>query len=473
MSEQRFSFKKKIKHLIVNKKIEKYTCVFLFMFVPLFFVTLYLLMIEGYEDIFQHSEHANYSLSDIFKYVYNYIPRVGEFYQRFAVHFMSIKATLGLDVLFRLLIAFFSWCLIYVTSVFSVGHRLRMEFRDVFIYYAYFLLFMISPLSEIFTLTFSYAHNYVISALVAITFMCFYRFTIKKPNFLHFLCVTLLGFLFGISTELSPVIFLFLISLYSLVQIIRNKIKVKDFLKSYKLQTAGILAIICGLLFFYMGRGLSFRTEGLYAITYDYVSPFSVFKAPIFTLYKLYNHFWFNLRYLFFAFLLLTVILVSAFILLKKKSYDKKVFQIQLYLTLFSFIYFCGCTLITILDDLYVRFLSQIIIFFFMIFVLYTDQILKQIKQNPLRHYTAFGVSFLIAVVLYADLLYGYTKWSGQIDANINKIHINSGAAPIIDKLDEGDAIQMTPTPLFKWKQTSPFMWDTDYLYLKYGFGKK
>lgn len=104
---------------IKNKKLEKIICITLFAFVPIFFITLYMLMTETYEDIAQRSYHIGSDIPIIFREIYEFIPRLGEFYQRISIHFMETQAQFGIGMAFRLMLGIFAWGLIYSVTFLS------------------------------------------------------------------------------------------------------------------------------------------------------------------------------------------------------------------------------------------------------------------------------------------------------------------------------------------------------------------
>ena len=54
-----------------KKNTEKILSTILFLFVPIFFVTLYIIMVESYEDINMRAMHSGENVGFIINYVYH------------------------------------------------------------------------------------------------------------------------------------------------------------------------------------------------------------------------------------------------------------------------------------------------------------------------------------------------------------------------------------------------------------------
>ena len=91
-------------------------------------------MVESYEDINMRAMHSGENVGFIINYVYHYVPRIGEFYQQIAAKFMTNTVSFGPDLLFRLVTALIAWLSIYFTTVFTIGHKISMKYKDVLVY---------------------------------------------------------------------------------------------------------------------------------------------------------------------------------------------------------------------------------------------------------------------------------------------------------------------------------------------------
>lgn len=455
-----------------KKNTEKILSTILFLFVPIFFVTLYIIMVESYEDINMRAMHSGENVGFIINYVYHYVPRIGEFYQQIAAKFMTNTVSFGPDLLFRLVTALIAWLSIYFTTVFTIGHKISMKYKDVLVYLLFFILIMLLPVSETYTYRFSFVNNYATCIFVTMAFFCFYRINFKKIKLSYYPLIVLFGFLTAISTELIPVIFLFLCAVYFIYQLCIKKNTIKEIIQSHKLQLFGILGIIFGLMFFYMGEGLEFRTSGMYAVLYDYLAPKTFFSNPLGFSYRYYMHVWYNLRYISWMFILDLIIIISSWVLVKKKMYDIKSFTYQVILSVFGTLYLLGASLITIHDELYMRFLSPMYIFFFIIVVLYIMQMVKIMTIKQIVFYRLSIAGIILASVMFADMSYGYIKYHNRVMEDAQKINVIPKQNIVVGDINPNNAGDMRSTPIFRWKTLSPFNWGDDTKYTKFFVNK-
>lgn len=442
----------------------KILCLCGYLIVFLFFVLLYFLMTETYEDISQYNSGAGMSVPGILVYVYNYIPRLGEFFQRIAVHFMTPQLSLGSDLVLRIVIALFASGVIYVSAVFVLGRRLRLQYKDLIVTLGMLIFFMLSIFSEIFTYRFSYVNNYVLGLFVMISFLTIFRIKNSQNKWYKDLGAILLGFAFGISTEIAPVIFIVLVVVWVSVLLIQRKMSWKDFFGRYQLQTFAVIGLILGLMFFYLGGGLESRTGGGYAEVYDYVSPMDIFSDFAGTIDRLYQHFWYNIRYIFFAIPLMVLYVLLEFTVFKRTRGSFGVWQTML---LCFCILFVGVTsLIAVHDDLYPRFMVPVFLVIMLSTFILVVQILDfaAIKEERIKRVVIILLG--IGVVLVLDMAVAFYDYKILVGSKLEAIHYNPGNDLIIDNVENAD---MKPSKVFRLKQLTPFDWGPDIKYTKFG----
>ena len=114
-----------MKSILQRKNLENFFSGFFYVFVLIFFIRLYFLMAMTGEDIFQATQSIKSgSLINIILYVYHYLPRFGEFYQRIVIQYYTYTFNgINLDFLFRFLDAVLAFCLIYFSSWFVLGKK--------------------------------------------------------------------------------------------------------------------------------------------------------------------------------------------------------------------------------------------------------------------------------------------------------------------------------------------------------------
>ena len=450
-----------------NKKdsCKKWLCIIGYAIVPTFFVILYLLMTETYEDIMQGNSEALLSVGGILNKIYNYIPRLGEFYQHIAVHSMTPQLTFGWDMFFRLITATVASGVVYFSAVFVLGRKPRLQYKDVIVYLGVMLLIMVSIFSEAFTYRFSYANNYVLGLLAAVSFLVLFRLKLKGDKWWKLLGVVLLGFSFGISTELAPVAFLILVGLWTLIKVIKKEIILKDLWEKYRLQSFAVIGLIAGLAFFYLGGGMSVRTGGGYAEVYEYVSLGGLLHNPVETVYMLVHHLWYNIRYLFFAIpLMLLFIFVEASLFKKEKN---KYLRWQVLLFGFCVLFIGATSLIAVHDDLYPRFMVPVFMAIVLAMMLFVEHIIDRAKlpEKVLRRSTI--VVTVLGGILVIDMAFAFGLYNYQMALKLDAIHHNPGGTLVIDNID--GSYKMIPSPIFNLKQLPPFDWGPAADYTKFG----
>lgn len=427
-------------------------------------------MTETYEDIFQANIHKESSLPTIFGDVYNYIPRLGEFYQRIAVHFMTFQTSFGMDMLFRLLNVAMATGTIYLSTVFVLGRRPKLKYKDVALFLGIVLIMMFSAFSEIFTYRFSYANNYVLALLVTLGFLVPFRLKSSGDKWWKLVGIVLLGFAFGISTEVAPIAFLIILGLWIVGKLIKKEIKFSDFFGKYRLQTFAVIGLLAGLFFFYcLGSGLGTRTSQGYAEVYDYVSPTGILHDPVTTIYKLVQHIWYNVRYIFFAIILMSMYLFVEWTVFKKER--KEYFDWQRRLFVFCVLFVGATCLISVHDDLYPRFMIFVFVAIMLSIFMFIRHIIEYAKVPEKTMRRTAVVTIGLSVVMIADVAFAFTLYNRQMAEKLPAIHYNPGAELVVDHI-EGPT-KMIPSPVFNLRQLTPFDWGPSLDYMKYGLGIK
>ncbi len=449
-----------------NKKLtfEQRLCLFGYILIPLFFVILYFLMTETYEDIYQGSADAESSVGKIVHMIYNYLPRLGEFYQRIAVHFMTPQLSFGPDMLFRLITAGIATGTIYLSAIFALGRKLKLQYKDTLITLGILIILMISTFSEAFTYRFSYANNYAVGLFVAIAFLLPFRISIKNQKWWMLVVAAILGFCFGISTEIAPIAFLVIIGVWAFVQFIRKKVAIADLWGKYRIQTILVLGLVAGLAFFFLSGALNRRTGSGYAEVYDYVSPFGIFKTPLATGHALLRHVWYNLRYIFFA-----IPLMFMYVFVEKAVFKKNRENIFWQIMSICFcILFVGATcVIAVHDDLYPRFMIPVFFAILCSTMIFIDDVIKVSKAETKTLKKATIATVAVGGVLVIDMTSAFAVYNVQVSDKLYAIHYVPGKELVMDPVVED--YYMRPSLVFRLKQLAPFDWGPAGSYTKFG----
>lgn len=446
-----------------ERKTTKIICMACYIIVPVFFCILYLLMTTSYEDVLHHNWHAQSNTGNILAYVYHYLPRLGEFYQNLIMRFMDAQTTFGLGTIFRLLDVAICTALIYLLTVFTLKRRPRLAYHDALIYLEFFILFMIFETSEIFMYRFSYVHNYIPALLVAIGFLLPYRLKLHTAKPLALVGMILLGFLLGISNEVTPIAIVIILVALGIIHKVTARLTIKQFVKKYRLQLAGLIGVFLGFLFFYLGAGVEGRTSGTYGEVYEYLHLTELFQHPSYFIATFIDHFWYNLRYLTFALMLLLLLIFSAFIRHKQSKPN----QLPLFLCIlaFSVLFLGASSLIKLHDDIYTRFQFPVYVAIFLGLLVYLHEQLSQADVD-LRVFTKIScvVCLGISILMTVDMTYAMLLYHIQIAPACGK-DAQSGQIIITE---ESIDPYMQSSPIFHFRQLTPANWGDSNIYMKY-----
>lgn len=445
-----------------EQKMMKIICIACYIIVPIFFCILYLLMTLSYEDVLHTKWNAGGSVFDLLSTVYHYLPRLGEFYQHLAMWFMDMQTALGLGLILRIVDAIICTALIYLLTVFVLKRRPRLAYKDALVYLGLFVLLMLFETSETFMYRFSYVHNYILALLATVGFLLPYRLELHTSKSLALIGMILLGFLFGISNEITPIAVIIVLIAIGVIHKITTGLTLKQFIKDYRLQIAGLLGILLGLLFFYVGAGIEGRTNGGYGLVYEYIHLSELFSHPRYFIATLIDHFWYNLRYLFFVLVLLLFITFSAFVRHKQSKPN----QLPLHICILAFcVLFLGASsLIKLHDDIYTRFLLPVYVAIFIsIFVYLNEQLSRTDVDFQIFTKISCIICLGIGVLMTVDMTYAMLRYHIKI-------------APVCEKVIQEEAITteelpdpyMKSSPIFHFRQLTPVNWDNKNIYMKY-----
>lgn len=437
---------------------------------PLFFMIFYIFMTKTYEDLFQTHLNHGQSIPEILSGIYHYIPRLGEFYQRIVMQFTTTQVSLGSDLFFRLLTAAISAGLVYSLTFFILRRRPRLQLKDVIIYLSLFIALMGFEMAEVFLYRFSYVHNYILAELVLITFLLPYRLSSHSNHPLAYVGMTILGFLLGISTEITPIAVLIILFSLAIYLKVSQHLLLKDFWKQYHLQIIGVIGILLGLVFFYLGAGLSARTGSTYGEIYDYVSLGGLFSSPLKTIGKIIWHAWYNIRYITFGLIFMLFILLHEYIQ-ACKTHNYHYFVLQLSIFAFNILFIGASSLIKVHDDLYSRFMMPVYVAILAsIAIFFYQNYLNFGKKTPKVFYVISISLATISLVMTIDMSYGIVSYHKAIRSIVSE-SVDIDAETDFVRAGLTNPYYMTPSPLFKFAQLGPFDWagSTSQTYLKYG----
>lgn len=240
--------------------------------IPLiFFIICYFLIITSGEDIYQGANTTPDIIGDSIA-AFNYNARLSDMYAWSVINFFDYKYSFGIDTIFRLLDVAMGMGIIYLMTYFALGHKPRLKISDATWFLFCFVMIFLTPHGRTLYAGFSVIHNYLIITLSALIFLIPFIRLIRGqdiPDKTWFI-ITMLsaGFVFGFSSNLTPIAFLITFALAKIYFSVKRKK-----LELAKWEIMGIVGIVIGIAIQYLlGPGVTSYINGDYSITYDYVS---------------------------------------------------------------------------------------------------------------------------------------------------------------------------------------------------------
>ena len=450
---------------------EKVFCAASYTLIGVFFLSLYMWMTMGFEDLYQKAAYLNASLAENLVATFKYIPRLGEFYQKATIVHMDAQVSSFTDVIFRVLIAIAAVAFIYLTTYLILARRPKLKYKDVLIFLLVFIFLVIGPFRDVLMDHFATVNNYLFAILAFVALLLLFRL---KSNFKHPLAlfgVLLLGFIVGISTEITPLVIIFIVVGIAAYFVFKKRLKIKDVILKHRTQLIAVVGIICGLLFFYIGAGISTRVDGAYREVYDYVSIFSTIRDPLLIL-RLIEHIDYNFRYLTYVIPGILIFITTEYYFLKSRINAKKTFlNIQIYCLAFVILYVLATSQIKLLDDLYFRFMLPVFVVMSISTLIFVNHLIELIKPTQKTLCIVTVVAATIVMVATIDLNFALIRFHRKVAPDISKVELVPG---IIDAttpthnpvkevgeviFDSPTTIYMSPSPIFQFKQGSPYVW--------------
>lgn len=336
-----------------------------------FFSTSILAMHLTGEDILHKLSANGFSIPEVLSATYSSIPRIGEMYQRGFITFFSYTVTFGSDLFFRLIDVLLCFMAIYMCATVIMGKRPKLKLQDSIILLATFIALVCYNSSEIFTMRFSYLHNYI-PIIILVSAVLYILLNQKTYSKWILLLDAIVATLCAASNEIAPISFVFI----SIALLILNAKFDKN--KETRNRLLAVLIGLCVGLIYLLGNGSTLsRAGGSYGVAYDYVSYFEIFSSPLHVIVSFIIHIAYNIRHLFAFIILLTL---SVVIQCKQKRF--KLAKKQAICLVFSVLYIIGVSQIMILDDMESRLLSPAYLGLVIGLGTLLPQFLKNIEKN-------------------------------------------------------------------------------------------
>lgn len=407
------------------------------------------------EDILHKVVATGQPITETIAKTYNSIPRIGELYQRSAIPFFSYTTTFGSDLLLRTVDIILCFVAIYICTAVIIGRRAKLKLQDSIILLFSFIALVCYNSSEIFTMRFSYLHNYIpiIILVSAVLYILIRQKTYSKRILLGDLLVATLC---AMSNEIAPIAFVLIVFMLLIINAKNDKNK------KTRNRLIAVLIGLCLGLFYLLGNGSMLRRmAGSYGAAYDYVSYFKIFSAPLYTISKSCLHIMYNIRHLFLLFVILTVSIIFQY---KKKKI--KLAKNQFICLTFSALYVLGSSQIKILDDMESRLLSPaylgLIIGIGMLIPQYLRIAKKNNKQFPAIIYASLLIMSIAAVM---DMAILRTSENMLYADTFEAIESTSENSFCVSMQDLGNTKE---SKLYVFKTFSPFEgWTSNYTTIK------
>lgn len=440
--------------LFLSQRYEKPISSLGYLLVAVIVICLYTFMSMSGEDVLQSNVFHTKDFFTILVDTYHYIPRIGEFFQKIVIVHFDYLAEPKWNYIFRLFDAAIVWFFVYIISWLCIARKPQSKYMDVSFFIAIFIILMLSQYNNLFMAGFSHIHNYGLSLLISALFVTPYlmgsEIREQKNNWCKTISMVVLGFCFGIAFELSPVVFLILVlgNFFFIRNYKKNKSKVPLLL------IFGVIGVILGLIFFYLGAGLGARTEGGYAKVYDYLSPQRILNNNwLWSVSAFADHARYNLRYLFYVFPITAILAVAGYALKNKEGGFKKNLWWQINILSFMVVYFSATTLILVHDDLYPRFMAPIFISFIISCLSFINTIVSLTKVKLEIWFVTFLMTFGLGAVVGFDLYSSFNRHHENLKIEFDRVQSLPEGESYCLSLDRLSYLDMKPSPIFKFKQ--------------------
>ena len=257
--------------------------------IPLiFFIICYFLIITSGEDIYQGANATPDIIGDSIA-AFNYNARLSDMYAWSVINFFDYQYSFGIDTIFRLLDVAMGMGIIYLMTYFTLGRKLKLQISDATWFLFCFVMIFLTPHGRTLYAGFSVIHNYLIITLSTLTFLLPFiqlaRNQATRNRAWFTLCMLAVGFVFGFSSNLTPIAFLITYAIARTCSVVKYRSKIN------KWEIAGIIGTLIGISIQYLlGPGVTSYINGDYSTTYDYISVEKMFSGPLVSIASLGKH---------------------------------------------------------------------------------------------------------------------------------------------------------------------------------------
>lgn len=433
--------------------MKKLLYVALLSIVPVFFILVTMLMTLTGEDILHKTASSSQGFWQTLAAVYGYLPRLGEFLQRIVIEYYEYQVNgEPVDAMLRLFDALMCAGLVFVTAMVIMGRRIKLTSADIAVILLTFLGLILSRYNEVFMMRFSFIHNYlpILLSMAAALYLLFYA---KRSGRWIMALSFITGYVVGMSSEIVPIAFLIVGSGFALYY--AKKQGAKQAVMSHLPKVLLFAGVITGMAVMMSNGAIFNRSSQAYADVYDYVSLSGLTHDTIGTIMKLASHAVFNARYILSAVMAMVLFLLVELYLRKTKRTNLDV-HVRLHIALLSFVvlYMTAASQISVLDDLYPRFMSPIHLAVVVSFGAFAYHITQLIKPPRLVIGVVIVAAMALSLVATIDVYKNLQRIGGIYSHEILRIKSHQDKNVCVDK---AEFERVRPSPLFKFKTLPPF----------------
>ena len=311
-----------MKNQTQKPKSHKLLSLFLY-FLPIFFFLIsYFLMTTSGEDIHQGAGSLSNGIEiNAIKDASNALShsgRITDMYAWTVIDLFDYQFQFGIDTIFRLFDAILISGSLFIATYIILGRKPKLQIKDSLVFCSVFVAIVFTLFGRRLYSEFSMIHNYVPLVFITLLFSIPYVKLLQnqsisnKHHLLDILWLPL-GFIFGMSTTITPLAFLATAIIYIIIK--RQKLS--------KLPVwfyTGLIGLAIGsCLSFFLSSGMNnYALDPSSVATFDYISITNFLDNPIQTLPRLLFHALYN-----FAMVLLPLALVALFATIFSKSFHQ------------------------------------------------------------------------------------------------------------------------------------------------------
>ena len=275
----------------------------LFILPVVFFGVCYFLMTVWGEDIIHGAGTTPDVWNDI-KGAFMHNSRLSDMYAWTVINFFDFQYSFGVDTIFRLIDVVMAAGIFYLMTSMMLGRRPKWKLEDALLFGLSFLTVMLTPHGYTMYRGFSVIHNYLIIGLSTIGFgLPFVRsYTGEEVPKLYqkWWFALVIGLVFGMSSNITPVAFLIWFVLMKVWQGWREKAWKKVWrLPAWQVWMLAGMVITVAIAYVF-GAGVStYANNPVYTETYDYVAVNEIFTSFGSSLVRIAKHIAVNFGYCF------------------------------------------------------------------------------------------------------------------------------------------------------------------------------